>query len=884
MLKKNFHFFRVLLTFFLVFLLGIGISFAQKVPAPEEILGFKVGADYHLVDYKQALEYFSTLEKASPRMKVFEMGKTEMGKPMIYAVISSEENMANLERYKEISRKLALAKGLTDEEAKRLAAEGKAVVWIDVGIHASECAPTQHAIQLAYDLVTDEDSETRFIRDNTILLLVFANPDGMQLLADWYHPNVGTPYEVSRMPWVYNKYVGHDNNRDSYMLNMKETQNITRIVNQEWFPVVLYDHHQTAPFPARIWLPPAAEPTNPNLHPLFIRGKNLIGCAMGYAFDRKGQTGAISRVNFDFIYPGYEDTFCDFFNVISIMTEVAHYQYATPRFYTVNDFPEAYRDFTIGAFYSSPWKGGWWRLRDGVEYSLTASKAVLHTAALYREMFLYGKYQMGRDTIAKFRKEPPHAWIIPQDQWDPPVAARLLNNMIYSGINVYSAREFFVSDGISYPAGTWVIPMDQSFALFVKAVFEEQVYPDLTKYPMLWQGIVRPQNFPNAYLPPYDMAGWTLPYQMGVKVTAANTPLEVSLEPVEKAVPPAGKVKKGAGYAYLISPKENNSFIAINRILKKGGRVIRAKESFSLGGKSYPPGTFVVLSNSISRSFMEGLAKELFLTIGGTGGQVSAKTYRLKAPRVAFYKSWTGSKDEGWTRWIFEQYEFPFKNIFDAEVRAGELGKRFDVLVIPSMSTDDIVNGNSQGSVPPQYVGGITEAGVRNIKKFVEEGGTLVTLNSGCLFAIDKLDVPVSDAQKEVGPIRRRGYDQEGAAQPTKFACPGSVLRMEFDPKHPVAYGMPEEAPGMFYQSTAFDILSSFGEKQPVAVVRYAGGDLLMSGYLLGQKYLQKKTAVVEVPLGKGKVILLGFAVQNRAQPHGTFKLLFNSLYYGVAQ
>ncbi len=885
MLKKNFHFFRVILTFILVFLLGMGLSFAQKVPAPEEILGFKVGADYHLADYNQALEYFSVLEKASPRIKVFEMGKTEMGKPMIYAVISSEENMANLDRYKEISRRLALAKGLTDEQAKSLAAEGKAVIWIDVGIHASECAPSQHGIQLAYDLVADEDPETRLIRENTILLLVFANPDGMQLLADWYHPNVGTPYEVSSMPWVYNKYVGHDDNRDSYMLNLKETQNITRIVNQEWFPVVLYDHHQTAPFPARIWIPPAAEPTNPNLHPLFIRGKNLVGCAMGYAFDRKGKPGAISRFAFDFTYPGYEDSFCDFFNVISIMTETAHYHYATPHFYTLDEFPEAYRDFTIGAFYPSPWKGGWWRLRDGVEYTLTASKAVLHTAALYREMFLYDRYQMGRDTITKFQKEPPYAWIIPQDQWDSPVAARMLNNMIYSGINAYKAKESFVCDGVSYPAGTWVIPMDQPFSRFVKAVFEEQVYPDLTKYPTLWQGIVRPQNFPEAYLPPYDMAGWTLPYQMGVKAITANTPLDVSLEPVEKAIPPAGKVERGAGYAYLISPKTNNSFIAVNRILKKGGQVLRTKGSFSLGGKSYPPGTFVVLSNSVFRSFMDGVAKELYLTIEGTGGRVSANTYKLKAPRVALYKSWTGSMDEGWTRWIFEQYEFPFTNIHDAEVRAGELRKRFDVLVIPSMSSEQIINGNRQGTIPPQYVGGITEAGVRNIKEFVEEGGTLVTLNSGCLFAIDNLGVPVKDALKGLRPVRRRyGESQQVKPEPPKFACPGSLLKMEFDPKHPVAYGMPEEAPGLFYGSTAYEILPSFGEKQSVAVVRYPGENPLMSGYLMGGKYLQKKTAVVDVPFGKGKVILLGFGVQNRAQPHGTFKLLFNSLYYGASQ
>lgn len=858
----------------LLLFVGWGVSFAQNVPPPEEILGFKVGTDYHLASYEQALEYFRVLEAASSRVKLFEMGKTSMGKPMLYAVISSEENMAKLDRFKEISQKLALAKDLTDEEAHRLAAEGRAVVWIDVGIHASECAPAQSAIQLAYDLATSEDSETRLIRENTILLLVFANPDGMQMLAEWYHPNVGTPYEVSSMPWLYHLYAGHDNNRDSYMNNLAETRNITRVINREWYPVILYDHHQTAPFPARIWIPPAAEPTNPNVHPLFIRGKNLVGSAMGYDFDRKGQEGAISRIAFDFIYPGYEDSFCDFFNVISIMTEIAHYRYATPHFYTVNDFPEEYKDFTKGVFYPSPWEGGWWRLKDGIEYALTASKSVLHTASVYRETFLYGKYLMGRDTIAQFEKEPPYAWIIPQDQWDPPVACRLVDNMIFAGIDVYEAEKPFVCDGISYKEGTWVIPMNQPFARFVRAIFDEQTYPDLMKYPNLWQGIVRPQNFADVFLPPYDLTGWTLPYQMGVKVLAANSPLKATLVPIERAVHPAGKVEGRAGYAYLISSRTNNSFIAANRILKKGGQVYRTQEPVDIGEESYPPGTLVIPSQGVSASFMNSLAEELFLPIRGIDRRLNTKTHALKAPKVALYQSWTTSSDEGWTRWLLEQYEFPFVTIHDSEVRAGSLKNRFDVIIIPSMSTNAIVNGHEKGTMPPRYVEGITKTGVRNIKNFVEEGGTLVTLNSGSLFALDEMGLPVSDALKNLRSSRRR-YN-------ANFACPGSILRMKFNTKHPVAYGMPEEAPGMFYRGTAFDILPVFEKKPAVAITKYSEKDLLMSGYLLGEKYLQNKTAAVDVPLGKGRVILLGFAVQNRAQTHGTFKLFFNSLFYGT--
>lgn len=857
------------------------LCFAQQVPKPEEVLGFKVGADYHLATYTQAIEYFKILEQSSKRIKLFEAGKTAMGQTMTYAVISTEANIADLEKYKGISKKLALVKGFSDEDARKLAEEGKAFVYIDGGLHATECAPAQHNIQLAYDLVTAEDQQTLEILDKVILILVFANPDGMNLVAEWYHQNLGTPYEISPMPWLYHVYIGHDNNRDSYMLNMPESRNIARIVNREWFPIILYNHHQTAPFPARIWIPPSAEPTNPNLHPLLLRAKNLIGAAMGLAFDQEGKPGAISRTHFDLWYPGYVDAFGEYFNVVSILTETALYRYATPRFYTIRDFPEEFKEFTISSFYPSPWKGGWWRLRDAVDYCLTASRAVLETAAKYPSEFLYNKYQMGRDDIARFEKEPPYAWIIPKAQWDAPTAADMLNRLLWQGISIYQADADFVSDGITYPAGTWIVPMNQPFASYVKTLFEEQRTRELAKHPSLWQGLVSPQIFPDAHIVIYDLDGWTLPYQMGVKVVAANTPLQVSLTPVKEAVPPAGSVASSAAYAYLIPPNANNSYKAANRILKNGGEVLRARESFTSAGKEYPPGTWIITTKSISASQMKSLADELHLEIGGAAKQVSA-TFKVKVPRIALYKPWTASMDEGWTRWLLEQFEFPFKNVHDADIKAGGLRARFDVLVLPSMSGQGILKGHKQGTMPPQYVGGIGEAGVRNIKQFIEEGGVLVTLNASGLFAIEQFRLPVRDALKGIRPSRRRYGDDEEAEKlkPPKFSCSGSILRMEFDTKHPVAYGMPKKAPGVFLRSPAFTTFEAFGsEKAPVVIAKYPNEPLLMSGYLKGEEFLQNKAAVVEVPLGKGKVILLGFGVQNRAQPHGTFKLLFNSLY-----
>ncbi|MBE3072253.1 MAG: hypothetical protein IMZ67_04695 [Acidobacteria bacterium] len=420
--------------------------------------------------------------------------------------------------------------------------------------------------------------------------------------------------------------------------------------------------------------------------------------------------------------------------------------------------------------------------------------------------------------------------------------------------------------------------MAQPFALFAKSMLEEQQYPDLTKYPDAWQGLVSPQKFKDAYLPPYDMAGWTLPYQMGVKALAANSPLDVPMTRVDALTPPPARLS-GTGTGFVLSPAINNSVIAVNRILKQGGEVYRSREPLTIGPDTYPPGAYLV-QKGLTTAAADALAKELTVPITAVTKAVPPKSLKLGAPRIALYRSWMGQADEGWIRWLFEQFEFPYTNVHDAEMRAGELNRNYDVLVIPSMGTEAIVNGHKVGTVPLQYAGGITDAGVRNVKKFVEAGGTLVLVNSATLFGIEKLGLPVTDVLKDLrAPSRREGAE----AQPAQFACPGSVLRMQFDPKHPVAFGMPEEAPGVFTSSPAFRLNPSFDGKAPETVAKYPGGSLLMSGYLKGESFIQNTVAAADVPLGKGRVILLGFGVEQRGQPHGTFKLLFNALYYGAS-
>ncbi len=854
------------------FFIPVLLSSGQIIPDPEKILGFEIGADYHLATYTQAIEYFKILASNSDKIKLFDMGKTSMGQTMTYAVISSPENLSKLEHYKQIAKSLSLVRKLSELEAKKMAQEGKAVVYIDGGLHASECAPAQHNIQLAYNLLTAQDKNTLRILDDIILVLVFANPDGMNLLAEWYHPNVGTPYEISSLPWLYHKYAGHDNNRDSYIANLIETQNMTRLIHQEWHPVILYNHHQTAPFPARIWIPPNSEPTNPNVHPLIVRWQNLIGSAMGAAFDEQGKEGAISRLIFDTWYPGYVTQVVDSHNIISILTETALYRYATPHFYTIRDFPPEYRDLTMSAFYPNPWKGGWWRLKDAVDYCLTASMAVLDVASKYRKELLFNKYRMGKDIINRFTQEPPYAWIIPEKQQDPHTTALLLNRMILLGIDIYRSEESFSCDGIKYPAGTFVIPMNQPFALFIKNVFEEQHYPDLRKYPDLWQGLIRPRKFEGAPFESYDMMGWTLPYQFGVKVRIANSPVKPNMTRLKEVKPLAGKIRGKPNFAYLLSHETNASFIAMNRVLNQGGKVLWVKESFSAQNTKFPEGTMIIPSSSVKRSLIEKLANELSLDITGISERPKIQTYDLRKVKIGMYKSWIPSTDEGWTRWILEKYEFPYTSIFDADIRAGNLIKNYDVIVMPDTWRPELViKGHSKGTMPPQYVGGITLQGLRNLRAFAEEGGMIVFLNSVCDLAIENFRLPIRNVLQKV--------------KREDFVCDGSILRVEFDSKHPVAYGMPEEGGTIFSESCAFEVMPTFdGEKSPVSAAKYPAENPLMSGWIYGQKLIQQKSAVVEVPYGKGKIILLGFPVQFRAQSYGTFKLLFNSLFYAGAR
>ncbi len=829
-------------------LCGPSQATAQVTP-PEQYLGFAPGADFHLMTYEQAMGYFEHIAAQTDRMLVLDMGETSEGRAMKYGVISSAENLARLDHYKDISRRLSLVRDVTDEEARRLAEEGKTIVWIDGGLHGTEVAPAQLLPQLAYDLVTGSERQATMIRENVIALLVFANPDGMTIVSDWYMGNVGTPYEVSRIPWLYHKYVGHDNNRDSFMANLIETQNMNQAHSREWYPQILYNQHQTGPFPARIWIPPDAEPTNPNVHPLIVRWKSLIGTAMGKAFEENDQPGAISRIRYDTWYPGYATQVVDGHNVASILTETQLYRYATPQHFTVNDFPEAHRDLIKGVFYPNPWPGGWWRIGDAVAYNSTACKAVLEVAARYRYEMLYDKYKAGADVIERFTGEPPYGWIVPADQPDRSSAALLVQRMMINGIDVYTADESFEHNGINYAAGTFILPTSQPFGLFLKNILPAGVFASVA-------GIGQSRG----------LGGQSVASVRRRRLDAADSDGSGTLaDDVTVDSPGDGSRPHRAGRACL-------RWWQFVRVRSRRQQQHDGSDAAARGGRSSQvdePAVHAGRSEICRRNLRQLRA-----------GNPSGPSTMLRMPRIGLHRAWVASMDAGWMSYVFDTYGIPFQALTNASIRAGDLAARFDVIVLADQGASQIIDGHRKGTIPPDYVGGIGDEGVIELREFVQNGGTLITNNSSSDLPIEHFDLPVKNILDGVPA--------------DSFNCPGALLKAEFKTDHPLAYGMPERGMVFFSRGRVFEIGEDDDEEEDDVeeedseddeilveiVATYPDEWLLLSGWMIGDEMIREKAAALDVSYGEGKIFLFGFNVHNRAQARSTMKMLFNALLY----
>jgi hypothetical protein len=842
----------------------------RSVPTPEEIIGFAPGTDYKLADYGQITAYFRALAEASDRVILEQIGNSSLGKPMYVAIISNAENLANRARYQEISRRLALARDLSDEEAHRLAVEGKAVVWIDVGLHATEVAHGQHGPVLAHWLATAEDAEARRIRDNVMLLLmVNMNPDGLDIVVDWYNKVVGTPFESRPVPELYHHYVGHDNNRDWYMFTQVEHRAVARQLYHEWFPQLVYNHHQSGPFPGRIWMPPVEDPINPNMDPLVIASLNLIGEAMKRRFTSEGKPGASSGIVYDGWWSGYMSEAAAFHNMIGFITETALYRYATPHCYEADSIPDTFgaRADNLPAkrpspMYPDPWLGGCWHLGDAMGYMLTADRAVLDAAARYRDDWLFNIYKMGARQIDKMRSgdSGPFAYVVDLSaQRDPGRAVEMLRSLRYGGIEIRRAAKGFRVGERSYPAGTYVMP-PQAFRPFLADLMDPKDYPEILQYP---------GGPPD---PPYDMTGYELPLVMGVEVDRIEEPFDLpepEVESPESILVPPGSVRGRGSMAYLIPHDPNLSVRAVNRLQARGATVAWTMDELQAGGSTWPAGTIV--ASDVERPVVEEIVEAHGLDARALRDLPEVAMARVRAPKIGLYRSWRANMPEGWTRWLLEQYEFDFENLWDEDVRNGDLSD-FDVIVLPDQAGEQILHGYLEGTMPEEFAGGVGLEGALALERYVESGGWVVAIDHAVDFAIDMFGLPVRNL------ARGRRSDE--------FFVPGSLIHFEFDPVDPLAFGMVKEAIAFFVNSQVLDVIPAAEEgdkkieRDIVAYATFAKEDFLASGWVLGGKrYLAGKTAALRIPFGQGQVVLLAFEPHFRAQSHNTFKLLFNPLH-----
>ena len=787
------------------------------IPSPKSVLGFNPGDDRTIADWSQITGYFERLDRASDRVVVQTLGQSTLKRPLIVAFISARENILALDKYKDIQRQLADPRLVTQKvQRDRLIATGKVVVTISCSIHSTEIVASQMSMQLAYELATAQDPATREILQNTILLLIPSpNPDGIYIVANWYRKTLGTAYEGKEPPELYHHYAGHDDNRDWFMLNLKETQLITRLLWQEWFPQIVYDVHQQGSNGSRFFIPPFYDPPNPNISPVLLRQVGLVGHKVAADLTAAGFKGILTNALYDTWWHGGFRTAPYYHSSIGILSEAASARLMTPATVTAEQLGRSstrgMRNATEAVTnFPEPWPAGTWRPRQIMEMEMIASRAILSMAAKFRETYLQNFYELGRKNVEQPTKaDQPIAYLIPAGQARDEAVAKLIASLLGQGVEVYRLdRELHVTFGPQIlqrtnaaserlgnyrtiiaqttamqevPLGSYIIFLNQPQRTNVMALFEPQIYPNR----LTAQGEAER---------PYDVAGWTLPLQMAVDAPAVTAIRETQNERQLTRIRDANQVR-----ADLALP----------------------------------------------------VAK----------GDESPIRNPVKQPvRVGIYKSSTSNMDEGWTRYIFDTFNVPYSSARDADIRQGSLHTKFDVLLFPSQRSTEIITGNAAGSLPAEYTGGITDRGVNNLKDFVSNGGTLVCFDASCELAIKQFNLPVRNVLEGV--------------RSSEFYCPGSIVSLDVDNKNPLAINLTTKLPAYFINSSAF---ATTGDGVRV-IARYAKENVLLSGWLLGEDKLRGQVALAEVPVGKGRVVLFAFRPQHRGQAWATLPLIWNVL------
>jgi len=906
----------IILSCLLILVTALPIQTARgqnRITTPEEQLGHQLGADYFLASYRQLQEYWAILADESDRMVLETIGQSEEGRPQLMAVITSPENHARLDHYREISRSLARAEGISEELARSMAAEGKAVVWIDGGLHASEILGHQQLMELVYRMVSRDDAETLRILDDVILLAVQCNPDGQDLIADWYMRNpVPEERRTGGLPVLYHKYAGHDNNRDSFMSNLIETENMNRILYRVWNPQIVYNHHQTGPAGTIMFAPPFRDPPNHNLDPLILTSIEQVGLAMHGRFVQEGKGGTTMRsgAGFSVWWNGGQRTTPYYHNMIGILTETngnptpMQIPYIPSRQIGSNDLP-------------LPVEPGEWHFRQAVEYSMTANMAILDYASRNRDHLLYNIWRMGMNSIergshdnwtvlpkwidaeneTRGRGRDRAAWeaalrdpgrrdargyIIPADQPDFPTATKFVNVLMKNGIDVHRATREFSVNGTRYAAGSYAVRSAQAFRPHILDMFEPQNHPNDFAYP---------GAPPTA---PYDNAGWTLAFQMGIEFDRILDGFDGPFEKIDwLAEVAAGEVTEPANpVGYLMRHEVNNAFIALNRLLAAGHDVWWLTTPFMMGSSmseaSYAAGTYYIPAESGVRPMLDRLASELGLDFIGISRTPSRNALQLRPVKIGLWDSYGGSMSSGWIRFILDEFEFDYRLVFPPELDAGNLNDAFDVLIFPDGSirgtagSRGFSGSRDLSAIPEEYrdrIGSVSaETTIPQIREFIENGGTVISEGSATNLGYH-LNLPIENHlvdQTEGSAGRTLGSQQ--------YYVPGSILEVKLEHVTPATQGMGERVDVLFSRSPVFRIGAEAARQGIRRIGWFDTPEPLRSGWAWGQEHLENGTALIEAAIGEGKLFLFGPRITFRAQPHGTFPLVFNAIYYGTAE
>ncbi len=842
----------------------------QQIPSPEDFFGFEMGADRKLAHWEQLVEYYNLLGNDSPRLKVVNMGPSTLGNPFLVLFISSPENLAKLDELRQINATLSDPGNATEQEIDQARAQGKVVVVQSFGLHSSEVAASQAVAELAYDMVTRDDEEMLRILNNTIAIMIPCfNPDGEIMVTDWYNRTVGTEFEGASMPWLYHHYIGHDNNRDAYMQNTVESRYGAKIIFQDWIPQAYIDHHQMGAYGPRLYVPPYAEPIRPDGDPLVWREMAWYGAHIAY----KEEEAAISGVANAAIYSGWGHFgfhwITPFHNIAGMLTESASTRLATPIFVHPDQLQGGRRglpEYKAQTSFPNPWTGGWWHVRDIVKQQKIAALAVLDIAARNRKTVLHNAYLKASRQTERGANGKPAAFIIPATQHDPLTAKKMVNTLLGQGIKVQKTSLGFIHEGRIYGADSYVVSMAQPKQGVIRWVLGRTFYPDNT--------YTRDRD--GKPIRPYDMSTDNIAEYMGVRVDPVDAMVAADLTPVDGTVVPVGHVAKGQ-FGYVLDGRLNDSFKAVN-LLWNGKVAVRRVDQPASGLR---PGDFII-SASESEALLAEIAKKTGVDFNALNTDGASVSRPLKRFRIGMYQRYLGGNmDEGWTRLLLENFEFPYSSLKDKELKAGNLLKKYDAIILPDDNVARMTGKYPEGSdhdfssrrpeaYPLEYRSGFGQDGVDELKAFVEKGGVLVTFAEAGALPMEKFKLPVRNVVANTST--------------KKFWSPGSTLRMKFDNTNPLAYGMPEEGLGLFLRSNhVYQVIPSDRNHRTERIVTFVDRDILQSGWLVGEAVIAEKAAMVSVEHGQGKVVLIGFRAQHRMQTHGTFKLVFNALVSGPA-